>query len=133
MINHIEPSDAQRAAFSALTRQGPIHMLNLVRLREHAQYPDGRTCSGEDAYRAYMHESASSFERVGGRVQWMGTFECLLIGPHDEHWDYVFIAVYPSSQAFERMLSDPAYVAAVKHRQAAVEDSRLIRLAARAR
>jgi uncharacterized protein (DUF1330 family) len=40
----------------------------------------------------------------------------------------VFIAEYPSGDAFAQMLRDPEYREAVKHRQAAVEDSRLIRL-----
>ncbi|MBM3555559.1 MAG: DUF1330 domain-containing protein, partial [Alphaproteobacteria bacterium] len=39
------------------------------------------------------------------------------------------IAEYPSVAAFVAMIRDPAYREAVKHRQAAVLDSRLIRLA----
>ncbi|MCB1545917.1 MAG: DUF1330 domain-containing protein, partial [Rhodoblastus sp.] len=46
-----------------------------------------------------------------------------------EQWDIAFIAEYPSVQAFVAMLRDPVYREAVKHRQAAVEDSRLLRLA----
>jgi uncharacterized protein (DUF1330 family) len=52
-----------------------------------------------------------------------------LIGPAHERWDAVFIAEYPSSAAFVTMLRDPVYREAVLHRQAAVETSRLIRLA----
>jgi uncharacterized protein (DUF1330 family) len=51
-----------------------------------------------------------------------------VIGPSDERWDHVFIAEYPSYAAFVEMVRDPVYREAVKHRQAAVEDSRLIRL-----
>ncbi|NEX00157.1 DUF1330 domain-containing protein, partial [Rhodopseudomonas sp. BR0G17] len=40
----------------------------------------------------------------------------------------VFIAEYPSVSAFVEMIRDPVYREAVKHRQAAVEDSRLVRL-----
>lgn len=53
----------------------------------------------------------------------------MLIGPQSERWDHCFIAQYPSVQAFVDMLRDPVYREAVKHRQAAVEDSRLIRCA----
>ena len=49
-------------------------------------------------------------------------------GPADERWDYAFIARYPNAGAFLAMVTDPVYREAVKHRQAAVEDSRLIRL-----
>jgi uncharacterized protein (DUF1330 family) len=51
----------------------------------------------------------------------------MLIGPADEHWDHCFIAEYPSVSAFAEMIKDPVYREAVKHRQAAVDDSRLIR------
>jgi len=125
---HIDPTKEQFAQFRAMDRPGPIHMLNLVRLREHARYEDGRKASGQDAYRAYARESAPVFRRVGGRQHWVGAFELTVIGPTSERWDRVFIAEYPSYAAFVEMLRDPVYREAVKHRQAAVEDSRLIRL-----
>ena len=128
MAGYIDPTKEQFAQFRSLEREGPIHMLNLVRLRARAAYPDGREASGEDAYRAYAHESGPVFARVGGKQYWVGRFECTVIGPSDERWDRVFIAEYPSFQAFVEMLRDPVYREAVKHRQAAVEDSRLIRL-----
>lgn len=116
-------------AFKANDRPGPIHMLNLVRLRDKAAYDDGRAATGAEAYAAYGRESAAVFRRVGGRIIWRGQFEQALIGPADEQWDLVFIAEYPSPQAFLDMQRDPVYREAVAHRQAAVEDSRLIRLA----
>jgi uncharacterized protein (DUF1330 family) len=51
----------------------------------------------------------------------------MLIGPQEERWDHCFIAEYPSVAAFVEMIRDPVYREAVKLRQAAVEDSRLIR------
>ena len=128
MSQHVDPTREQFAEFKKLDRPGPIHMLNLVRLRERATYPDGREATGDEAYRAYARESGPVFRRVGGRQHWLGRFELTLIGPATERWDRVFIAEYPSYQAFVEMLADPAYRDAVKHRQAAVEDSRLIRL-----
>ena len=68
------------------------------------------------------------FQRLGGEIVWRGAFELMLIGPADERWDHCFIARYPSVAAFVEMIRDPVYREAVKHRQAAVEDSRLIRL-----
>ena len=64
-----------------------------------------------------------------GPIVWRGRFEQMLIGPAEERWDLCFIAQYPSVAAFVAMIRDPVYREAVKHRQAAVEDSRLIRLA----
>ncbi len=52
-----------------------------------------------------------------------------MIGPREEAWDLCFIAEYPSPQAFVEMLKDPDYRKAMVHRQAAVADSRLVRMA----
>ena len=128
MPGYIDPTREQFVEFREMQRPGPIHMLNLVRLRPKALYPDGRDVTGADAYRAYAKESAAVFSRLGGKQYWIGRFEHMLIGPRDERWDHVFIAEYPSVDAFAEMIRDPQYREAVKHRQAAVEDSRLIRL-----
>src|SRR5690349_1662175 len=129
MTGHIDPTKETFAEFRADDRPGPIHMLNLVRLHAHAHYPDGRKATGAEAYASYGRESGPVFERLGGSIVWQGRFELMLIGPSDERWDLCFIAQYPSVAAFVEMIRDPVYREAVKHRQAAVEDSRLIRLA----
>ena len=128
MMGHIDPTREAFAAFRADDRPGPIHMLNLVRLRDRAAYPDGRELTGAEAYAAYGRESEPVFSRLGGSIVWRGRFEQTLIGPSGERWDRCFIAMYPSVAAFVAMIRDPVYREAVKHRQAAVEDLRLIRL-----
>ncbi|HBZ42615.1 MAG TPA: DUF1330 domain-containing protein [Maritimibacter sp.] len=115
--------------FRDVPRDGSIHMLNLVKLRDRAAYEDGREATGMEAYRAYSKESAPVFQRLGGRIVWSGKMEHMLIGPSDETWDLCFIAEYPSAEAFVDMIKDPVYREAMKHRQAAVETSRLIRTA----
>lgn len=125
---HIDPTRETFAQFKALDRPGPIHMLNLVRFRDRAAYPDGRVATGAQAYAAYGRESFPVFSRLGGRIVWRGRFELMLIGPAEEHWDECFIAEYPSVAAFVEMIRDPVYREAVKHRQAAVLDSRLVRM-----
>lgn len=129
MTAYVDPDRETFRAFEALDRPGPIQMLNLVRFRERALYPDDRDVTGADAYAAYARERAPVLARVGGRIHWSGHFEMVLIGPADERWDACFIAEYPSVAAFAVMVRDPAYRAAVKHRQAAVATSRLIRCA----
>ena len=128
MDAHIDPTRESFALFRALPADRPIHMLNLVRLRARAAYPDGRAATGAEAYAAYGRDSGPVFQRLGGEIVWRGAFELTLIGPAAERWDHCFIARYPSVAAFVEMIRDPVYREAVKHRQAAVEDSRLIRL-----
>ena len=128
MAGYIDPTRNQFRAFARTAGEGPIWMLNLVRLRKKAAYEDGRMASGEDAYTAYARESAPFFEAAGGRIVVSSTPDGVLIGPEKERWHLAFIAEYPSSEAFMAMVKDPGYQAIVHHRQAAVKTSRLIRL-----
>lgn len=129
MTGFVDPTKEAFAAFRTDDRPGPIQMLNLVRLRPAASYPDGRTATGAEAYAAYGRASYPIFQRLGGRIVWRGRFEGMLIGPTEERWDHCFIAEYPSVGAFVELIRDPAYREAVIHRQAAVLDSRLVRCA----
>ena len=130
--SHIDPERAQFDAFKDLPRDHPIEMLNLVRFRERAAYPDdhplaGQGLTGAQAYANYGRDSGPVIARLGGSILWRGTFQTTLIGPSDEVWDACFIARYPDAGAFLAMVTDPAYKQAVIHRQAAVLTSRLIR------
>ena len=129
---HIDPTREAFESFKALPRDEPIFMLNLVRYRERAQYPAEhpdakRQRSGAEAYAEYGRTSGPIFKRVGGKIVWRGEMEAMVIGPHKEHWDAVFIAHYPTAAAFLEMVTDVDYRQAVVHRQAAVLTSRLIR------
>lgn len=129
----IDPERAQFQAFKDLPRDREIQMLNLVRFRKQAAYPDGHalsSTSGAQAYAAYGTHAAPIFARVGGTILWRGSFEATLIGPYSDVWDTMFIARYPNAGAFLEMVTDADYQRAVIHRQAAVETSRLIRCGA---
>ncbi len=129
MSHYIDPERDQFEAFKNLPRDKPVMMLNLVRFRDKAAYEDGRQATGAKAYAAYGAESAPIFRRVGGEIIWRGRPEIMLIGPKEKRWDMIFVARYPTAGAFLEMVTDPGYQEAVKHRQAAVLDSRLIRTA----
>jgi uncharacterized protein (DUF1330 family) len=103
-------------------------MLNLIRLREKADYPDGRAATGMDAYAEYSRISAAPAQACGMRIVWRGRFAMMVIGPEDERWDICFVAEYPDVEAFVSMLRNPDYRVAMAHRQAGVANSRLIRL-----
>lgn len=127
MPYYIDPEREQFEAFKALPRDKPVMMLNFLRFRDKAAYEDGREATGAEAYAAYGRESGPVFRRVGGDIIWRGEPELMLIGPKDKHWHMIFVARYPTAGAFLEMVTDPQYQIAVKHRQAAVLDSRLIR------
>ena len=126
MSNYIDPERDQFDAFKELPRDKPIMMLNFLRIREKAVYEGGREATGAEAYAAYGRESGPIFRRVGGEIIWRGKPQLMVIGPKDKRWDMIFVARYPTASAFLEMVTDPDYRIAVKHRQAAVKDSRLI-------
>ena len=81
MSGYIDPTRERFSAMMKLPDDGPIHMLNLIRLKARATYEDGREASGAEAYAAYGRESAPVFKRVGGRIAWAGDPALMLIGP----------------------------------------------------
>lgn len=126
-MQYVDPAREQFEQFKALPRDTPINMLNLIKLKGSATYEDGTVTTGAEAYAAYGRDSGPIFKRVGGTMLWRGKPESMVIGPMDEQWDIAFVAYYPNAAAFLEMITDPEYMQAVKHRQAAVETSRLLR------
>ena len=91
-VRHDRPHRPNQGNLRRVPRQrspGAIHMLNLVRLRDRAAYPDGREATGAEAYAAYGRESGPVFQRLGGEIVWRGAFELMLIGPAEERWDHL--------------------------------------------
>ena len=128
---YIDPSPENFAAFKALPRDEPIHMLNLLRYREHAEYPEGHAhhgngWSGRRAYQEYGKTSGPIFARVGGTIVWRGAFQTMVTGPGDKDWHDGFVAQYPNSAAFFEMIKDAEYQKAVANRTPALVDSRLM-------
>lgn len=126
---HIGFTDEAIRAFKDNNRPGPIHMLNLIKLKDQATYEDGRKATGRDAYTAYSDGTLPILEKLGARIAWRGKMEQMLIGPEDMHWDICFIVEYPSVDAFMALMRDADYRKIAEHRQAAVADSRLVRMA----
>ena len=130
---YIDPDREAWEVFKGLPRDQPIQMLNLVKLKPSAEYPEGypdhgKGLTGLDAYRAYGRTTAHIFKRVGGKQVWAGKPQVMVTGPGSEAWDIAFIAEYPTSAAFIEMVRDPQYRELVAHRTAGVADSRLLRL-----
>lgn len=129
---YIDPSRTNFEAFKDLPRDEPIHMLNLLLFRDHAEYPEGHEhhgngWTGRRAYHEYGKTSGPVFARVGGSIVWRGAFQTMVIGPDDRRWHDGFVAQYPNAGAFLEMVKDPEYQKAVVNRNAALADSRLVR------
>lgn len=120
--------------FKSLPRGTAIHMLNLVRYKEWAEYPKGHpqsgsSWSGRRAYEEYGRLSEPILRSIGGEIVWRGAFEAMVIGDPEQVWDDAFIAHYPDVHALLRLLKDPEFGPAFVHRDAGVLDYRLMRFA----
>ena len=105
----------------------PVVMLNLLRFRDRASYPDeAMERSGREAYKLYMEQAGACVRAVGAEVIWSGNSVGSLIAPPEESWDQVLLVRYPSIDAFMAIIESPEYKGVVKHRTAAVQDSRLV-------
>ena len=102
---------------------GPIVMVNLLKFRDRARYPDGRDAhlSGRDAYMRYGREVAKLIEAIGGKVVFTGDVTFLTIGIVEGLWDEVALAQYPSRSQFLRMTVSPEWRAIEVHREAGLE------------
>ena len=127
-MSHVDPTSEQFSAMMNLPDDGPFQMLNLIKLREKAVYDDGRIISGEEAYRIYNQLSEPIFKSKGGRIFASWDPQLVLVGPEGSHWDIIDVAEWPGMSAFAEMVTDPEYEKIMFHRQAAVEDCRLIKL-----
>ena len=131
---HIDPSREHWEQFKSLPRDTPIQMLNLIKLRDLAEYPEGhpnhgKGLTGREAYAIYGKAFQALVADDGAAMVWQAPLECVVTGPPGE-WDEAFVMGYPNSGTFMAMVKNPRYVAeALPHRTAAVADSRLIRFA----
>jgi uncharacterized protein (DUF1330 family) len=113
---------------------GEVVMLNLLRLRELADYtanPElapAQPISGAEAYDRYITHTLPYLAQSGGSLLFMGTGGPFLIGPNSERWDRALLVKQRSVEAFMAFANHDAYLAGLGHRTAAVEDSRLLPL-----
>ena len=108
--NKVMPSEEQMAEFLEPGNDEPIYMVNLLKFKEKAEYPDKRITdlTGKEAYAIY----------AGGKSIFGAEVERLMLGEVEELWDMVAIATYPNRKAMLDMISDPDYIKSAQHRVA---------------
>jgi len=131
---YFDPTASGVAAMIARNLSGPIVMLNLVRLREIADYsaspelaPDQRV-SGRTAFDSYVEHTLPFLRESGGELLYLGSGGPYLVGPAHEEWDLAMLVRQASVESFLAFASNRAYLAGIGHRTAAVRDSRILPL-----
>lgn len=135
VVNAVTPPPAQALAFFGASDDGPFVMVNLLRFKDRAAYPDGRDpdLSGRDAYARYGAGVQACLAAAGGRQIYAGAVTDLLVGEVDELWDMLALVEYPSRAAMLAMLQSPAYRAIEVHRHAGLAGQLNIRTTSLAR
>ena len=120
VVNAVFPPAEQAAAFFGGAEDGPFVMINLLKFKERADYPDGSDAalSGREAYARYGAGVQSCLAAVGGKAFYAGGVTDLMLGEVEELWDMVALAQYPSRAAMMKMIQSPEYQAIEKHRVA---------------
>lgn len=116
----IMPDADQSAAFFKKADPAPLVMLNLLKFRPLAEYPDGRNVgmTGREAYGIFAALVHHCLAQVGARVLYSGDVTGVLIGHVDGLWDAVALVHYPSPQAMLAMVTLPDYRGIEVHRLA---------------
>ena len=118
--NKVMPNEKQMEEFLEEGNDDPIFMVNLLKFKEKAEYPDKRETdlSGREAYAIYGAEVVKHLEKVGGKPIFGSDVIRLMLGEVEELWDQVAIAMYPNRKAMLKMISDPDYIESAQHRVA---------------
>lgn len=103
----------------------PFFMLNLVKYREQAVYPDGRetNLTGREADQQYS--PMEFLAAVGAEIAYAGAVEAQLAGS-EPTWETVAIVRYPSRAKFFQMTTNRQYQAREQHKEAGLEISQVM-------
>ncbi|MCG9771463.1 DUF1330 domain-containing protein [Pseudoalteromonas piscicida] len=107
--NSIGPSEDQIKAMQAPGPDQPICLVNMLKYKEHAVYPDSRDShlSGKEAYEIYAKAVEDLLPEYGGKIVFVGDVTYLGMGSVEELWDEVAIVMFPSrSQMLKVSMSD---------------------------
>jgi len=132
---HLDPTRHGAEELVGRRIKGPIVMLNLLQFREVADYSANpelapeEAISGAEAFRRYAEHTMPFLIANGGEVVLEGSGGGFLVGPEDERWDHMLLVRQRSLDDFFAFASNPAYLAGLGHRTAALSDSRLLPIA----
>ena len=121
--NAVMPNEEQMSGFLEEDKDQQIFMVNLLKFKDKAEYPDKRETdlTGEEAYAIYGQEVRKHLEKVGGKPIFSGKVSRLMLGEVEDLWDLIAIATYPNRKAMLDMISDPEYIKSAQHRVAGLE------------
>jgi uncharacterized protein (DUF1330 family) len=126
--NALYPVAKQIDALRSDPSPKPIVMLNLLKFRARAEYPDGRKTdlTGAQAYGIYADAMRKVVERQGGKFLFAGDVKFLVVGDVDNLWDIAALVQYPSAADFVKIATSAEVTEIGVHRAAGLEGQLLI-------
>lgn len=121
VVNDMFPTDpAQMRRLMEPGPPEPVFMVNLLKFKAKAEYPDRRPTelSGRDAYLIYGRAVTEMLPKFGGRAIVALDVSFLALGRVEELWDEVAIAMYPSRRAMVEMSMSREWQQIAVHRSA---------------
>ena len=135
MAHYLDPTDQTAMALFSREFSGPVTMLNLLKLRDWADYSDTpelapeEPVTGRQAYDSYIQHTLPYLRETGGELVYLGEGGNYFIGPEGEGWDLVMLVRQNSVEDFLSFATHEEYLKGIGHRTAAVSDSRILPLA----
>lgn len=133
MTKHLKASkEAGQKFYEKFRTKGKITMLNLLKFKPLADYTEYKSIqptsqiTGRKAYELYLDATKPEIDKLGAKVLFAGDCENFLIGPNDEHWDFLLLVEHQSLEKFMAYANSEVYKNNVGHRYAALLDSRLL-------
>lgn len=130
VLNEVMPRSDAAQAFFGDAAHGPMVMVNLLKFKDKAEYPEGHAnagMTGKEAYAVYGAAVMKCLEMVGGRGLFSADVSGMILGDVEELWDMVALAYYPSPQAMLQMVGLPEYQGIEIHRFAGLKGQLNIR------
>ena len=126
--NALYPVAKQIDALRSDLSPKPIVMLNLLKFRAKAEYPDGRKTdlTGAQAYGIYADAMRQVVERQGGKFLFAGDVKYLVVGDVENLWDIAALVQYPSAAEFAKITTSAEVTEIGVHRAAGLEGQLLI-------
>ena len=131
---YLEPTQEAGAALFSREIPGEVLMLNMLRLREVADYSsnpelaENQSITGREALQKYIDHTLPFLEATGGDMLLLGQGGHYFIGPQYECWDVVMLIKQNSLPDFLSFATNPECMVGLGHRTAAIRDSRLLPL-----
>ncbi|MBZ6378630.1 hypothetical protein B5C34_11915 [Pacificimonas flava] len=130
----IDPTADQVRALRDGPAKGPIVMVNMLKFRDRAAYPedfDGDAdIPGSEAYARYQHAfTVTVGDTSKAEVLYDGPVQQVFIGEPGTSatdWDKMLIVRYPSKEHFLGMMANEEYRANLVHRYAGLERTVLL-------